>query len=52
MQLRILGLLLGLSSLVAALSAQGNKLLVVIDDEADKSKYSHFFSDLTGETPH
>ncbi|KAF2768336.1 oligosaccharyl transferase subunit beta [Teratosphaeria nubilosa] len=46
MQLRILGLLLGLLSFVSALSAQGNKLLVVVEDEADKSKYSQFWLDL------
>ena len=52
MQLRLLGLLAGLLSLVSALSAQGNKLLVVLEEEADKSKYSQFWSDLEGETSH
>nr|OQO25655.1 hypothetical protein B0A51_05479 [Rachicladosporium sp. CCFEE 5018] len=41
------GLVLGLTSLAAALSAAGNTLLVVIEDEADKAKYSTFWSDLT-----
>lgn len=48
MQLRILGLLLGLLSIVSALSAAGNKLLVVIDDESDKTKYGQFWIDLEG----
>lgn len=48
MRLPLLGLLLGLISCVAALSTQGNKLLVVIEDDGDKSKYSHFWSDLEG----
>jgi hypothetical protein len=43
----ILGLLLGLLSFVSALSAAGSNLLVVVDDEADKGKYSTFWSDLT-----
>ena len=42
-----LGLLLGLLSFVSALSAAGSNLLVVVDDEADKGKYSTFWSDLT-----
>ncbi|KAK4542533.1 hypothetical protein LTR36_006786 [Oleoguttula mirabilis] len=46
MQLRLLGLLLGLLGFVSALSAQGPKLLVVLEDEAEKSKYSQFWSDL------
>lgn len=49
MQLRILGLLLGLLSIVSALSAVGNKLLVVIDDESEKGKYGLFWADLEGE---
>ncbi|KAK5135583.1 hypothetical protein LTR08_005063 [Meristemomyces frigidus] len=46
MQLRLLGLLAGLLGLGAALSAQGNQLLVVLEEEADKSKYSQFWADL------
>ena len=49
MQLRIIGLLVGLLSLVSALSAQGNKLLVILEEEAEKSKYSQFWGDLQGE---
>jgi len=49
MRFSIFGLLIGLVSLVAARSAIGNKLLVVIEDEADKASYSHFWSDLGGE---
>lgn len=41
-----LGLFLALLSFVSALSAVGSKLLVVVDDEADKGKYSTFWSDL------
>lgn len=50
MRLPLLGLVLGLISCIAALSTQGNKLLVVIEDDGDKSKYSHFWSDLEGRT--
>ncbi|KAK4502638.1 hypothetical protein PRZ48_006064 [Zasmidium cellare] len=46
MRLPLLGLLLGLLSFVSALSASGSKLLVVIEDEADKGKYSQFWTDL------
>lgn len=41
-----LGLFLGLLSFVSALSAVGSNLLVVVDDEADRGKYSTFWSDL------
>ena len=46
MRLRLWGLLLALLSVVSALSASGNKLLVVIEEEAEKSKYSQFWKDL------
>lgn len=46
MRLPLLGLLLGFVSFVSALSAAGSKLLVVIEDEADKSKYGQFWKDL------
>jgi len=52
MRLQVLGLLLGLLSFVSARSAVGNKLLVVLEDEAEKSSYSHFCSDLEGEPCH
>lgn len=39
-------LLLGLISLVQALSSTGNRLLVVLEEASDKSKYSSFFGDL------
>lgn len=42
----LLGLLLGLLSFVSALSAVGGKLLVIIEDESEKSKYSTFWTDL------
>jgi oligosaccharyltransferase complex subunit beta len=48
MRLPLLGLFLGFVSFVAALSTQGSQLLVVIEDVADKSKYSQFWSDLEG----
>lgn len=41
-------LLLGLLSIVQALSATGNKLLVILEDVAEKSKYSKYFKDLEG----
>lgn len=49
MRLPLLGLLLGFLSYVSALSAVGSKLLVVIEDEADKTKYSQFWNDLESE---
>jgi len=42
----LLGLLLGLLSFVSALSAVGGKLLVIIEDESERSKYSTFWTDL------
>jgi hypothetical protein len=39
-------LLLGLVGLVQALSSTGNRLLVVLEEASDKSKYSSFFGDL------
>ena len=48
MRLPILSLLLGVVAFVSALSAEGNKLLVVIDEDADKTKYSQFWTDLQG----
>ena len=50
MRLPLLGLLLGLLSYVSALSAVDSKLLVVIEDEADKTKYSQFWNDLESES--
>lgn len=41
-------LLLGLLSAVSALSAGGNKLLVVLEELSEKSKYSKYFGDLEG----
>nr|POF22332.1 dolichyl-diphosphooligosaccharide--protein glycosyltransferase subunit wbp1 [Quercus suber] len=46
MRLSLLGLLVGLLSVVSALSSGGNKLLVIIEEEAEKTKYSQFWSDL------
>ena len=40
------GLLLALLGTVQALSTTGNRLLVVIDDVADKDLYSKFWTDL------
>ncbi|KAK3395507.1 Dolichyl-diphosphooligosaccharide-protein glycosyltransferase 48kDa subunit [Sordaria brevicollis] len=39
-------LLLALTSVVAAISTSGNRLLVVLNDVADKATYSKFFADL------
>jgi len=41
-------LLLGLLAVVQAASASGNKLLVVIEELAEKSKYSKYLGDLEG----
>lgn len=41
-------LLLALFGLAQALSSSGNRLLVVIDEDDSKDKYSKFFSDLEG----
>lgn len=41
-------LLLGLLSAVSALSSSGNKLLVVLEELSEKSKYSKYFGDLEG----
>lgn len=41
-------LLLGLLSAVSALSSGGNKLLVVLEELSEKSKYSKYFGDLEG----
>lgn len=41
-------LLLGLLSVVQAVSSSGNKLLVVLEELADKTKYSKYIADLEG----
>lgn len=41
-------LLLGIASVVQAVSHSGNRLLVLLDDLADKSKYSKYFQDIEG----
>lgn len=41
-------LLLGLLNLVQAASSSGNRLLVILEDAADKAKYSKYFGDLQG----
>ena len=38
----------GLLSLVYGLSSSGNRLLVVIEEAAEQTKYSQFWSDLKG----
>lgn len=37
------------AAVASAVSTSGNRLLVVLDDVADKSAYSQFFGDLNGE---
>lgn len=49
MRLSVFGLFLGLLSFVSALSATGSKLLVVLEEDSEKSKYSQFWTDLEGE---
>ncbi|KAF4542654.1 Dolichyl-diphosphooligosaccharide-protein glycosyltransferase [Lasiodiplodia theobromae] len=41
-------LLIALAGIASALSAAGARTLVVLEDQADKDKYSQFWSDLTG----
>jgi hypothetical protein len=41
-------LLLGLLAVVQAASSSGNKLLVVLEELAEKSKYSKYLGDLEG----
>ena len=41
-------LLLGLLSVVQALSSSGSNLLVILEDLAEKSKYSKYLADLEG----
>lgn len=42
-------LLLGLLGVVQALSSSGSRLLVVLEELAEKEKYSNFLADLEGE---
>jgi hypothetical protein len=42
-------LLFGLLGVVQALSTSGNRLLVVLEELAEKEKYSKYFGDLTSE---
>jgi hypothetical protein len=46
MRVQLISLLLGFLGLVSALSSTGSKLLVILEEEADKSKYSQFWTDL------
>lgn len=41
-------LLLGILGLAQAISTTGNRLLVVLEDLAEKEKYGRFFGDLKG----
>lgn len=41
-------LLLYFAGIVAAVSSSGSRLLVVLEDAAEKSKYSRFWKDLEG----
>lgn len=45
--LSLLALLL--AAVVSAVSTTGNRLLVVLDDVAEKEAYGYFISDLKGE---
>lgn len=44
-------LLLLLAAVAQAVSSSGERLLVVLDDVAEKAGYSKFFGDLEGELP-
>jgi hypothetical protein len=46
MRLSLAGLILGIATVVSALSATGNKLLVITEDAAEKGKYSQFLADI------
>ena len=48
MRSELWSLLFALMAAVTALSAQGKKLLVVIEEEAEKAKYSKLWGDLEG----
>jgi hypothetical protein len=48
MRLLLSLLLLGLLGVASALSASGNRLLVVLEELAEKEKYGKFFGDLKG----
>jgi oligosaccharyltransferase complex subunit beta len=50
MRLSLAGLVLGLATVVSALSATGNRLLVIAEDATDKSKYSQFLADVESMT--
>ena len=41
-------LILGLLGIASTLSTSGNRLLVVLEEIAEKDKYSKFFGDLKG----
>lgn len=43
-------LLLGLLAVVQAVSSSGDKLLVVLEELSEKSKYSKYFGDLEGKS--
>ena len=45
-------LLLGLLGLVSAVSTTGNRLLVVLEELAEKDKYGKFMGDLKGKLLH
>jgi oligosaccharyltransferase complex subunit beta len=42
------GLVLAFATAVSAVSTTGNRLLVVLDDVAEKTAYTSFFGDLSG----
>lgn len=45
-------LILGLLGIASALSTSGNRLLVVLEELAEKDKYSKFFGELKGTRTH
>lgn len=45
-------LVASLAGLALGLSSTGNRLLVVIEDTAEQSKYSQFWADLEGMESH
>lgn len=51
MRLSLSVVISALAAATSALSTTGSRLLVVLDDVADKAAYGQFFGDLAGEFP-
>lgn len=51
MRLSLSVVISALAAATSALSTTGSRLLVVLDDVADKAAYGQFFGDLAGKSP-